>query len=121
MEARTCVSTGMASSIVKTFSTKLYGNNTLFIQKLALAMYLQAEDHTSQGMSFVAAVDTESGSYPINEDFSFPAGTLGSPMVGAKAEDIYASTLGLTIQSQSLDFSIWNIILAYEDYVGIFG
>ena len=117
-----------SSTLIKTFSTKLYGAQNTFIMKEALAVYAQAQDLSTGrvGVTFSKTnIDTELATYPAPNSVVFPS---NSPTIPAYAEvfstesgDVYGVNLGVTMASTSPDFSLQNLVLGYIDNVGIFG
>lgn len=112
-----------SNSITKTISTKLYGVASNFIIKQSDAMWLQAIDRSvgSTGIAITAAVDYDGNSYTVPEDISFSAVPPLCPIFGCRTGDVYGSTLGLTLTTNSLDFELWNITHGYMDYQALYG
>ena len=116
-----------SSSLSKKFATKLYGAQQGFVVKQALSLYFQAQDlsATGTGIVFNTTVDNELASFTIPNGVSLPAGTPTSPpispVVPIGSGDVQGVNLGVTVTSNSLDFSLNNLIIGYNAVVGLFG
>ncbi len=117
-----------SSSLTKSFSTKAYGAQQVFVMKQALALYVKAQDMSAAraGITFnVSTIDTELASYTVPNTVSFPPGTATlppvSPVFSTESGDVFGTNLGVTMESTSPDFVLQNLCLGYTDTVGIFG
>ena len=116
-----------SSVLAKTLSTKLYGAQAGFIMKQAMGLYVQATDNTAagSGITFNSTIDTELGSFAVPNAVVFPAGVpiipASAPVVATGSGDVVGVNLGVTMTSNSPDFSINNVILGHVDVVGLFG
>ena len=101
----------------KKLSTKLYGQERFLIQDLALGVYVQYQDLSpgAQGVSLASlTVDACHGSYPVPNIPVFPAGAPPYyPVVSIGSGDIVGDNLGLTLTSNSLDFTLSYIGLSH--------
>jgi hypothetical protein len=130
--------------IPKIWSSKLYGAQNPYITKLARMVYVQAENFASdtEAPEFGVTIDTEWGSLqspvpttvfppplapPGTEAYRIPAGAevppVQAPVLAATAgQDMQGQQLGMTITTAAADFSILNLMLAYDDnQAAIFG
>lgn len=108
-----------SSNLVKTVTSKLYGADALFYDKLALRFYVSGESH---GTDFVA----------FNWYTNYGQGTIPSPvnpvslsnggvdLAAGMTNDVNAPLLGFTITSQTADFSLYSLVLTYQlqTYIG---
>lgn len=106
-----------SANISKRISTKLYGQQNFTIQKESMGIYLQVQDLSplASGVAFSSiTVDVEHGSYAVP---SIP--TIGpSPppyyqVVSVGSGDVTGVNLGLSMVSNSLDFTISMIGLGH--------
>lgn len=98
-----------STGLTKKISTKLYGANNPLVQKESMGIYFQAQDKTSNasGVSMsTVVIDAEHGSYPIPNIAPFPPNSTVpyNPIVSMGSGDVFGTTLGLTITSNSGDF-----------------
>lgn len=117
-----------STNLDKTISTKLYGQQSAYIEKQAMGFYLQAQDLSTGrvGIVFdVATLDNELNSYPFDNPVEFAAGSKASPvslpLFGCKTPDVPGYYLGVTLKSNSPDFAINDLVMGYIDLVGMFG
>jgi hypothetical protein len=123
--------------IAKILSTKLYGAANPYMTKLARMVYVQAKNFASDvaAPEFGVTIDTEWGSLQANvptvafppppgppgsEAYQIPAGAevppVQAPVQAATAgQDVAGQQIGLTITTAAADFSILNLMLAYDD------
>ena len=108
-----------SSTLVKTFSTKLFGADSFPIVKCADGMWFVTQDvsSTNSGVTFHITVDSEYGKFtPETSPIVFPG-----PVAASETGDVYGSTLGLTVKSQSPDFIVKHCVLGYEQIWGGYG
>jgi hypothetical protein len=117
-----------SSSLTKRLSTKLYGSQYGFVMKQAVSLYAQAQDLTANGAGVTfdkTTIDNEVGSFLTPNVVSFPKGEPREPVFAsvyaAESGDVSGVNLGVTIETTSPDFSLFNLILGYTDLVGLFG
>ncbi len=111
-------------ALTKTLSTKLYGANTAIIVKEALGFYLQAQDLSGTNASVTlttATTDSEIGSFALPNSISFVSAPPAYNTYATTSGDVFGTNLGLTISSQSPDFSIQYLGLGYIDAGSLFG
>lgn len=127
-----------SSKLAKRFDTKQYGADRMFIQKQALATWMQAEDK-SNGAAGVAGTFTLVGSGIGIQSAWNPSGqsiTAASvfhiqpafeapppywPLWGTSMGGIYFVTAGLRFTTTSPDFTLGNLVFGYVDKVAYFG
>lgn len=108
-----------SQSLTKRLSTKLFGQNNFLTQKEAMGVYVQVQDlsNGATGVSFSSInVDTEHGTYPIPEIATFPS--TPPPYfatVSMGSGDIFGVNLGLTMETNSEDFSLGYLGLGNID------
>lgn len=104
-------------STQKIISTKLYGQGAFIIQKQIQGLYLQTQDHSGSGVTFSnITVDAEHGSYSIpNIPFTMTGGAPYYPIDSRQSGDVPAVNLGLTLTSNSPDYTINYIGMGYID------
>lgn len=105
--------------INKKFVSKLYGEQHVFIQKMAYVYMMQAQDFSGNGMDFDILINNEFGSNALPNPCSLPS--TGYPFFSSTAGDIPGVNLGFTINSTSADFSINYAGLAYLKYGAVLG
>lgn len=110
-----------SADLTKTISTKLYGQGAFIVQKQAQGLYLQTQDHSGSGVSFNnITVDAEHGSYPIP---NLPASLEGVvpfyPIDSRQSGDVPGVNLGLTLTSNSSDYTVNYIGMGYIDVASI--
>lgn len=117
-----------STNIDKVLSSKLYGQPSVFVIKQAMGLYVQVQDETDAGSGVTfqtATVDTELNSYPVPNEITFAAGTPTNPpkepIFPTQSGDVVGANLGFTLRSNSLDFSINNLVLGHVDVTGLFG
>lgn len=101
----------------KKLSTKLYGQNNFLIQKESMGIYAQVQDLSpaQSGVAFASlSVDAEHGVYPIPDIATFPACPAPYYAVESMGSgDVTGTNLGLTLSSNSLDFTVNYLGLGY--------
>lgn len=115
-----------SSTLQKKISSKLYGTSALYMTKETYALYVYARDRSSNaaGISMTGTVDTENATYSLDNAVSLPQPLPpdGSGNVfAAKATDAFGQMLGFTLISTSPDYSIENLVIAYQDIGALFG
>lgn len=122
-----------STNIIKRLDTKIYGADKMFIQKQALAVYMQATDNTSalSGITgdFLLSVSgialqnafqpsLQSGTYNVSlvqPNFQSPSPYYG--FWGSSLEGVGFVMAGLRFLSASPDFTVGNIVMGYADVV----
>ena len=122
-----------SSTLPKRLDTKVYGADKMFIQKQALAVYMQATDNsaTSFGVSgtFLLSVSgialqnffqpsLQSGTYNVSlvqPDFQSPSPYYG--FWGSSLEGVGFVMAGLRFSSTSPDFTVGHLLMGYADVV----
>ena len=120
-------------TLPKRLDTKVYGADKMFIQKQALAVYMQATDNssTSSGISgnFLLSVSgialqnffqpsLQSGTYNVSlvqPDFQSPSPYYG--FWGSSLEGVGFVMAGLRFSSTSPDFTMGHLLMGYSDVV----
>ena len=116
-----------SATLQKKLSTKLYGAQDIFLQKLALDFYVQAYDKSANnaGISIGVAIDNENTTFPVpapGGPATFPAPNPPSTALwAANSGNVGGFNLGMTLASTSPDFTIENIALAYQHEASLFG
>jgi hypothetical protein len=116
-----------SATLQKRLSTKLYGAQDIFLQKLALVFYIQAYDKSADnaGVSISVAIDNEYTSFPVptpESPATFPAPNPPSTALwAANSGNVAGFNLGMTLTSTSPDFTIENLALAYQHETALFG
>lgn len=108
-----------STAITKTFSSKLYGQDTFLVQKESFGFYIQTQDLSVAGAGVSLAtltIDSETGPYAVPKIPAFPAAippyyTIQSIGSG----DIYGCNLGFTLTSKSLDMAISWLSVGYVE------
>lgn len=103
--------------LTKKLSTKLYGNSNFLIQKEAMGVYAQVQDLSGSGVVFSSVVmDTEHGSYPVPAIPSIPEAPLPKyAVISMGSGDVYGVNLGMTITSNSADYTLNYLGCGYID------
>jgi hypothetical protein len=122
-----------SSTLPKRLDTKVYGADKMFVQKQALAVYMQATDNseTSSGISgnFLLSVSgialqnffqpsLQSGTYNVSlvqPDFQSPSPYYG--FWGSSLEGVGFVMAGLRFSSTSPDFTVGHLLMGYSDVV----
>ena len=122
-----------SSTLPKRLDTKIYGADKMFVQKQALAVYMQATDNssTSSGISgnFLLSVSgialqnffqpsLQSGTYNVSlvqPDFQSPSPYYG--FWGSSLEGVGFVMAGLRFSSTSPDFTVGHLLMGYSDVV----
>jgi len=111
-----------SKSLPKIVSTKLYGAQTSPVIKLQDLVYISTKDKSSDqsGVSFNVFVDSENGSIPpqAGGDSLNPIVMGTAPQTAFLGGDIYGTTLGLTLSSNSADFILKHLVTAYRNVWG---
>lgn len=111
-------------TLPKILSTKLYGADSMILSKLAMGLYIQAQDlsGTGAGISFSAiTVDNEIGSYNIPNSVSIISPSPQYQLYPTGSGDVVGVNLGATLVSSSPFFSINYLGIGKLDWSGIFG
>jgi len=108
------------STIEKKLATKLYGQEKFLVQEEAMGVYLQVQDLSANGAGITIAslsVDAEHGVYPVPNIPAIPTPSTPPyyPIVSIGAGDVIGDNLGLTLTSNSLDFTISYLGIGYID------
>ena len=122
-----------SSTLPKRLDTKIYGADKMFVQKQALAVYLQATDNSStlSGVkgNFLLSVSgialqnyfqpsLQSGTYNVSlvqPDFQSPSPYYG--FWGSSLEGVGFVMAGLRFSSTSPDFTVGHLLMGYSDVV----
>ena len=122
-----------SSTLVKRVETKFYGAQTMFLQKQALAAYVQATDNsnTNSGISgaitlSISGLAQQNGFNPMLQsgvystalqqpNFQSPNPFYG--FWGTSLEGIGFVLLGTRFTSTSPDFTLGNLVIGYADVV----
>lgn len=122
-----------SSTLPKRLDTKIYGADKMFIQKQALAVYLQATDNSSTvsgvkgnillSVSGIALQNyfqpsLQSGTYNVSlvqPDFQSPSPYYG--FWGSSLEGVGFVMAGLRFASTSPDFTLGHLLMGYSDVV----
>jgi hypothetical protein len=114
----------------------MYGGEREMIVKEAMVMYLRSTDKSpgQNGISGTITMESEGVATqvgqqdeglqqrvlnPVQPSFTAPNGT--QPIWAAAAAAVHGTAIGATLVSNSPDFVISGISIAYRDVVGIFG
>jgi len=124
-----------SSALAKRFDTKIYGADSMFIQKSAQATWLQAIDNSPNlsGISGtfilnVAGIGDQNGVHSQLQgglfntmleqpNFAAPSWSLW----GSSMDGIVCTGLGLRFTSNSPDFTIGNLVIGYTPVLAYFG
>ena len=122
-----------SSTLPKRIDTKVYGADKMFLQKQALAVYMQATDNssTNSGITgtfslFVSGIalqnffqpSLQSGTYNVSlvqPDFQSPSPYYG--FWGSSLEGVGFVMAGLRFSSTSPDFTVGHLLMGYSDVV----
>jgi len=122
-----------STNLVKRLDTKIYGADKMFVQKQALAVYLQATDNSStlagisgqlllsvSGIALQNAFQPslQSGTYNVSlvqPDFQSPYPYYG--FWGSSLEGVGFVMAGLRFLTASPDFTLGHILMGYSDVV----
>jgi hypothetical protein len=122
-----------SSTLPKRLDTKVYGADKMFVQKQALAVYMQATDNssTSSGITgnFLLSVSgialqnffqpsLQSGTYNVSlvqPNFQSPSPYYG--FWGSSLEGVGFVMAGLRFSSTSPDFTLGHLLMGYSDVV----
>lgn len=108
-----------SASLAKKLSTKLYGNNNFLIQYESMGVYLQIQDMSvsGSGVAFSSVtVDAEHGSYAVPNIPPIPTAVAPYyPVVSMGSGDVFGVNLGLTLISNSVDYTINWLGIGYMD------
>lgn len=111
-----------SASLVKKWSSKLYGIATNYITKQARAWFLQASDRAGAGIPFSLTVDTEIGSQPaLYSPFLITNPYPESALALGPSGDIYASMLGFSFSTTCADMELYNLTIGYTDFTAVVG
>ena len=110
-----------SSTLQKFIVTKLYGEETIFIQKLAFGVLLHGKDMsaTNSGACLSLVLNCEQLFSPV--PFQAVADISKGLVFTETTPDVRAFYLGLTLASTSPDFALYNAALAYLDDIGFVG
>ena len=108
-----------SSNLTKTATSKLYGADALFYDKLALRFYVTGESYGTDFAAFnwYTNYGQDSVPSPVNP-VSLSNG--GVDLAGGMTNDVNAPLLGFTITSQTADFALYSLVLTYQlqTYIG---
>ena len=122
-----------SSTLPKRLDTKVYGADKMFIQKQALAVYMQATDNSSASSGVKAQIllsvsgialqnyfqpSLQSGTYNVSlaqPDFQSPAPYYG--FWGSSLEGVGFVMAGLRFSSTSPDFTLGHLLMGYSEVV----
>jgi hypothetical protein len=122
-----------SSSLIKRVETKFYGAQTMFLQKQALAAYVQATDNSNTNAGVSGAISLsisglaqqnnfnpmlQSGNYVTalqQPNFQSPNPFYG--FWGTSLEGIGFVLLGARFTTTSPDFTLGNLVIGYADVV----
>lgn len=96
----------------KMLSTKLYGAQSAPTIKLADMLFVQTQDKSSNaaGVVMTATVDSELGAlFSVYNPLNF----AGQPNFPTAVDDLYGTTIGVTLASQSLDYVVRHLAIGY--------
>ena len=127
-----------STKLTKRFDTKQYGADRMFIQKQALATWLQAQDKSvdAEGVegtltlvatgiepqnAFAPSLNSVTASTVFHLQPQFPAQPPYWPLWGTSMGGIYFVTAALRFSSTSPDFALGNLTFGYSDRVAYFG
>jgi hypothetical protein len=127
-----------SSTLAKRVDTKQYGSDKPFIQKQALAVYLQASDNSASlsGIAgalttFVSGIPTPVGaeatmltsgvieSFVDQPNFPSPAPAFG--LWGTSMNGLGCVTVSVRFASTSPDFTLGNLVIGYADKLAYYG
>jgi hypothetical protein len=127
-----------SSTLTKRIDTKQYGSDKPFIQKQALALYLQGADNSAgqAGVSgalttFVSGIPTPAGaeatmltsgvieSFVDQPNFPSPAPAFG--LWGTSMNGLGCVTISVRFTSTSPDFTLGNLVIGYADKLAYYG
>jgi len=119
-------------TLVKRIDTKLYGSPTMFMAKMLLNFYVQAQDKTFPPAGVALNIEMNVGGIGIQDpDYpSIPTNTYGGllqppnfqpgsntayfPVMGVGSGGVPFMTIGAQISSTSPDFVLGNLMFAYK-------
>lgn len=125
-----------SASLIKRIDTKLYGADSMFVQKQLLAAYMMAQDKSGNGagiigtqsmvasgladqMSELPSVPDVVSTMVIKQpDFKAPAPFF--PLWGTGTNGQAFTTMGLRFQTQSPDFILGDWVLGYKQITAYF-
>jgi hypothetical protein len=125
-------------SLTKRFDTKQYGADRPYIQKIALAAYMQAQDNSltqsgvggtfsvvSSGIALQNAFAPTGASQIWNNTFRIQPAFSSSPpffgLWGTSMGGMTFITMGVRFTSTSPDFTLGNFVIGYKDETAYFG
>lgn len=131
-----------SAALKKTLRTKLYGNDKPFVVKESLNFYVTAQDKSvaQAGISMTVTMDASGiasqiespadgldvaplpsadAPLPVQPNFLAPLGTL--PMWAGRTPDLYGTSIGAEIVSNSPDFVLASVSIGYTEITAIQG
>ena len=111
-------------TLQKILSTKLYGADSMILNKLAMGLYIQATDlsGTGAGINFSSiTMDNELASYQIPNSVSIISPNPQHQLYPTGSGDVIGVNLGCTLMSSSPFFGINYLGIGYLHWSGIFG
>jgi hypothetical protein len=125
-----------STALTKTFTTKMYGGEREYITKEPLVVYMRATDKSAgqNGINGTIVMEAEgiatqdgqqpqllSTQFPVQVQPSFSAPNGSQPIWAAAASSVHGTAIGATFVSNSPDFVISGLSIAYRDVEGLFG
>lgn len=126
-----------SSALQKRLDTKVYGADTMLIQKQAQATWLQVQDMTNAQVGVsgtfemaVSGIGVQNNQYPslqngvyhtFNEQPNLQAPAPFWSLWGTSMGGIYFTSMGLRFTSNSPDFTIGNLTVGYLNAQAYFG
>jgi hypothetical protein len=127
-----------STTLAKRFDTKQYGADRMFLQKQALAVWMEAQDNsvaqagvTGSFALVVSGIGIQSPKFPSGQSLvsakalhlqpAFPAAFPYWPLWGTSMGGIYFVTAGLRFTSNAPDFTLGNVLFGYKDITAYFG
>lgn len=125
-----------SAQLTKRAETKIYGANLMFVQKQALAAYVQATDHsdTNAGISGTLALAISGLSLQSNIDPSLQSGIFNTALRqpnfkspepfyglwGTSLEGVGFVMTGIRFTTTSPDFTLGNLVIGYSEVVAAY-
>jgi hypothetical protein len=124
-----------SSALTKRFDTKIYGSDTMFVQKQALATWVQAIDNTAQGVGITGSftIDVAGIGAPAGVQSPLPSGLYNTffeqlnmqapswSLWGTNMGGIFFTGMGLRFTSNAPDFTLGNLAIGYIPVQAYFG
>lgn len=108
----------------KVLQTKLYGADSIFLVKEAMAVYVQAQDlsGTGAGVDFSSfTVDNNVAGYQLPNSVNITSPAPQYQLYASGAGDVTGVNLGMTLNTTSPSFTINYLGLGYIPVKGVFG